>query len=84
MSDCMYHFVIFGRNFSDVLPRLTSSFEVDPLLKRHFLHVIPVGKLEKVVESKMFFISDVCIALITSCSRVSVSANRVRTILNRV
>lgn len=80
----MNHFVIFGRNFSEVLLGLTSSFEVDPLLKRSFLHVIPVGKLEKVVESKMFFISDVCVALITSCSRVSKSAEKVRTISNRV
>lgn len=80
MSDCMNHFVIFGRNFSDLLPGLTSSFEVDPLLKRNFLHVIPVGKLEKVVESKMFSISDVCVALITSCSRGSLSADKVRTI----
>ncbi|PFX19442.1 E3 ubiquitin-protein ligase RNF213 [Stylophora pistillata] len=63
-------------NFSDVLPRLTPSFRVDPLLKRTFLRVIPIWELEMVVESRMFFISDVCIALITSCSRVSVSADK--------
>lgn len=79
MSDCMNHFLIFGRNFLDILPRLTSSFEVDPLLKRIVL-VIPFGKLEKVVESKLFFISDVCVALITSSSRGLVSADKVRTI----
>lgn len=80
MSDCMNHFLIFGRNFLDILPRLTSSFEVDPLLKRIVLLVIPFGKLEKVVESKLFFISDVCVALITSSSRGLVSADKVRTI----
>ena len=44
-------------------PRLASSFEVDRLLKRTFLHAIPVWKLHGIVSTGMFHISDLCVAL---------------------
>ena len=46
-----------------MLPRLASSFEVDRLLKRTFLHAIPVWKLHGIVATGMFHISDLCVAL---------------------
>ena len=45
-------------------PRLASSFEVDRLLKRTFLHAIPVWKLHWIVSTGMFHISDLCVALV--------------------
>lgn len=45
-------------------PRLESAFEVDRLLKRTFLHAIPVWKLHGIVSARMnIHISDVCVAL---------------------
>ena len=58
----MYFFSL--RDFSDVWPRLASSFEVDRLLKRTFLHAIPVWKLHGTVSTGMFHISDLCVALV--------------------
>ena len=47
-----------------MLPRLASAFEIDCLLKRTFLHAIPVWKLHRVVSTRMnIHISDVCVAL---------------------
>lgn len=72
------------RNFSDMLPRLAPAFEVDPLLKRTFLHTIPVWKLNEIVGSKMFFISDICVALVTFCSREFVPFDKVRILFENV
>lgn len=45
-------------------PRLASAFEVDRLLKRTFLHTIPVWQLHDIVSTRMFHISDLCVALV--------------------
>ena len=71
----------FRRNFLDLSLRLTPSFEVDPLLKRTFLHAIPVWELDKVVGSKKFNICDVCVALVTFCSCNAVPAGKVSDLL---
>ena len=70
--------LFFWRRSSwDALPQLVSAFEVDPLLKRTFLNAIPVWELHKVVASKMFHISDICVALLTFCQRESVPMEKV-------
>lgn len=63
---------------------LTSSFEVDFLLKRTVLHTIPVWELDKIVASKMFLIPDICVALVTYCSRETVPGDKVRKFSNCV
>ena len=63
---------------SDALNQLAAAFEVDRLLKRTFLHAIPVSELQKVVPSKLFQISDICVALVTFCSLEHVSDTKVR------
>ena len=78
VSFCFHH-----RNLPDILPRLTSAFEVDLLLKRTFLHTIPVWELDEIVASKMFLISDICVALVTYCYRELVPADKVRMFSNR-
>lgn len=80
----MNYFVIFGRNFLEVLFGLILFFEVDFFLKRSFFYGIFVGKLEKVVELKMFFIFDVCVVLIIFCFCVLKFVEKVRIILNCV
>lgn len=45
-------------------PRLASSFEVDRLLKRTFLHAIPVWELHSIASTAIFHISDLCVALV--------------------
>lgn len=62
-----------------MLPRLTSAFEVDLLSKRTFLHTIPVWELHKIVGSQVFHISDICVALVTLCSREFVPYDKVNT-----
>lgn len=52
-----------------MLPQLASAFEVDRLLKRTFLRAIPVWELHKIVPSNLFNVFDVCVALVTFCSR---------------
>ena len=54
----------YSRDFSDVWPPLVSAFKVDRLLKRTFLHAIPVWRLHELVSTRMFHISDLCVALI--------------------
>lgn len=66
------------RNFPDVLLRLTPSFDVDPLLKRTFLYAIPIWKLDSIVTLKEFNICDVCVAIVTFCSRDFVPVDKVR------
>ena len=65
------------RNFLDLSIQLTPSFEVDPLLKRTFLYAIPVWELDKIFASNEFNICDVCVALVTFCSRNVVPADKV-------
>ncbi|XP_022800357.1 E3 ubiquitin-protein ligase rnf213-alpha-like [Stylophora pistillata] len=65
----------------DILPMLTSSFEVDFLLKRTVLHTIPVWELDKIVASKMFLIPDICVALVTYCSRETVPGDKWKNVL---
>ena len=45
-------------------PPLASAFEVDRLLKRTFLHAVPVWRLHEFVSTRMFHISDLCVALV--------------------
>ena len=58
-------------------PRLASSFEVDRLLKRTFLHAIPVWKLHGIVSTGMFHISDLCVALVEFFPRGTVNKEKV-------
>ena len=51
--------------YRDFLPRLASAFEVDRLLRRTVLFVIPVWQLDEAAVTRLFPISDLCIALIT-------------------
>ena len=44
-------------------PPLASAFEVDRLLKRTFLHAVPVWRLHDIVSTRMFHLSDLCVAL---------------------
>ncbi|KAJ7339375.1 hypothetical protein OS493_005769 [Desmophyllum pertusum] len=67
-------------SLSQVLPQLTSAFQVDPLLKRTFLHAIPVWELHKIVASKVFHISDICVALVTFCCHDSVPSDKWKSI----
>ena len=53
------------RNLLKILPELTSAFELDCLLKRTFLHAMPVWELHRIVSSKIFYTSDICFALVT-------------------
>ena len=46
-----------------MLPLLASAFEVDRLVKRTFLHAVPVWRLHDIVSTRMFHISDLCVAL---------------------
>ena len=59
------------------MPRLTSAFEVDRLLKRTVLFIIPVGQLDEVAFSGLFPVSDLCVALITSLPYGRVSKEKV-------
>ena len=72
-------FLFCSRDFSDVLPLLASAFEVDRLLKRTFLHAIPVWRLHDIVATRMFHLSDLCVALIKSFSRGFVTKEEVNT-----
>ena len=56
---------------------MVSSFELDRLFKRTFLNAIPVWELHKVVDIKMFHVSDICVALVTFCQRESVPMEKV-------
>lgn len=58
-------------------PRLTSAFEVDRLLKRTFLHAVPVWQLHGVVSTGMFHISDLCVALVEFFPRGTVNKEKV-------
>ena len=78
VSACFYR-----RNLPELLSRLGSAFEVDLLLKRTFLHAIPVGELNKVVASKLFQIFDILVALLT-CSREYVPSTKVRNCYQKV
>ena len=68
------------RNSLDTFPRLASSFEVDRLLKRTFLHAIPVWELHKIIDSKKFHVFDVCVALVLFFSRHPVPDKKVRNV----
>ena len=57
--------------------RLASAFEVDRLLKRTYLHAIPVWKLHEIVSTRMFHVSDVCVALVTFFPRGIVNKEQV-------
>lgn len=75
MSFC---FFLFNRDFTDVWPRLVSAFEVDRLLKRTFLYAIPVWKLHKmIVSTRMFYVSDLCVALVEFFPRGIVNKEKV-------
>ncbi|XP_022806308.1 E3 ubiquitin-protein ligase rnf213-alpha-like [Stylophora pistillata] len=71
-------------NFPDVLLRLTPSFDVDPLLKRTFLDAIPIWELDSIVTSKEFNICDVCVAIVTFCSRDDVPADKRKDVMRCV
>ncbi len=58
-------------------PRLASAFEVDRLLKRTFLRCIPVSQLHKIVSTRMFHVSDVCVCLVNSFPRGYVNKDEV-------
>ena len=62
----------------DALPLLVSAFEVDRLFKRTFVNAIPAWELHKFVASKMFHVYDICLALVTFCSREAVPTAKVR------
>ena len=66
------------------MSRLGSAFEVDLLLKRTFLHAIPVEELHKVVASELFQIFDILVALVTCCSRAYVPLTKVRNCFQKV
>ena len=53
------------RDFSQVLPRLASAFEVDRLLKRTVLRTIPVWQLGEIANTRLFLVSDLCVSLTT-------------------
>ena len=63
---------------SDALPQLVSAFKVDRLLKRTYLHAIPVWDLHKIVASKVFHVFDVCVAFITFCYPEHMPNSKVR------
>ena len=63
MNEHIYFFS--HRKFADVWPRLASAFEVDRLLKRTFLRALPVWELHKIVPTRMFNFSDICVAFTT-------------------
>ena len=60
-----------------MLPLLASAFEVDRLLKRTFLHAVPVWRLHEIVSTRMFRISDLCVALIEFLPRGFVNKEEV-------
>jgi len=66
------------QNLWDVFSQFASAFEVDRLLKRTFLHAIPIWELHRIVSSKMFHISDICVALVTFSSRDRIPISKVR------
>ena len=78
-SSCFYR-----RNLRKLISRLGSAFEVDLLLKRTFLHAIPVEELHKVVASELFQIFDILVALVTCCSRAYVPLAKVRNSFQKV
>ncbi|XP_015758606.1 PREDICTED: uncharacterized protein LOC107337885 [Acropora digitifera] len=53
----------------DFLPRLASAFAVDRLLRRTILFVIPVWHLGAVAVTRLFPVSDLCVALTTFLPR---------------
>lgn len=59
------------------MPRLTSAFEVDRLLRRTVLFVIPVEHLDEVALTGLFPVSELCVALITSLPHGRVSKEKV-------
>ena len=71
-------FFFSHRDFSDVFPLLASAFEVDRLLKRTFLRSIPVWQLHGIVSTRMFHVSDVCVALVTFFPRGIMNKEEVR------
>lgn len=58
-------------------PRLASAFEVDRLLKRTFLQAIPVWHLHGIVSTRMFYISDLCVALVEFFPRGIITKEKV-------
>lgn len=63
--------------YRDFLPRLASAFEVDRLLRRTVLFLIPVWQLDEVAVTRLFPISDLCVALTTFIPRVRVLKEKV-------
>ena len=61
----------------EVWPRLASAFEVDRLLKRTFLRAFPVWRLHGIVSTRMFHISDLCVALVDFFLRGNVNEEKV-------
>lgn len=58
-------------------PRLASAFEVDRLLKKTFLRAFPVWRLHGIVSTRMFPISDLCVALVDFFPRGNVNEEKV-------
>ncbi|XP_068759451.1 E3 ubiquitin-protein ligase rnf213-alpha-like isoform X4 [Montipora capricornis] len=64
----------------DFVPHLASAFEVDRLLRRTVLFVIPVGQLDEVAFTGLFPVSDLCVALMTFLPHGRVSKEKLKTI----
>ena len=59
------------------MPRLASAFEIDRLLRRTVLFVIPVEQLDEVAFTRLFPVPDLCVALMTFLPNGRVSKEKV-------